>query len=289
MYVLKIALRPWRRAPLSQIFSTMAVGVLLFLVGLSLWVERGLGPVLKKVQSEHVVTVYLDHSAAGMDERKITDSIRIAVGSSALTEFGFTGTNGFMEKVKEQYPDLGAKLESLGSEADAVVPHFVTIAGDIQDSAVERIRGIQGVESVESSKNRYYHIAGALGALNWISKFVAIGLCIALLTGLVHLARVNRHFHADAVGVLRLWGAGFLQLRLPGMISGGLVGGAGGILAASAWLGAGVWLGRQLQAFSPLFVDVPIATSTLAVKMMLIGLVLGCFSGVWAGQDGQRA
>jgi hypothetical protein len=46
MHLLRLALRPWRVAPGSQLISAGAVGLLLCLCGFLYWLQDGLGPVL---------------------------------------------------------------------------------------------------------------------------------------------------------------------------------------------------------------------------------------------------
>jgi cell division protein FtsX len=82
MYLLKLAVRPWRLAPFSQVFSALAVAFLLVLVGFLFWMQEGLRPVLTRLQGEQVITAYLRAEVPEKEESKIVDQIRVAVGAA---------------------------------------------------------------------------------------------------------------------------------------------------------------------------------------------------------------
>src|SRR5437016_5427747 len=107
MYLLKLALRPWRLAPFSQIFSSIAVGFLLLLVGFLFWMQQGLRLVVLRMQGEQVVTAYLDSTVLSKDESRLVESIRNALGSQSGIEIKVVTAPQFVSAVKNQYPDLG--------------------------------------------------------------------------------------------------------------------------------------------------------------------------------------
>ena len=74
MLLLKLSLRPWKLAPASHLFSSVAVGFLLLLVGFLFWMQTGLRPLVARLQGEQVVTAYLDPSVDAKDETKLTQA-----------------------------------------------------------------------------------------------------------------------------------------------------------------------------------------------------------------------
>lgn len=284
MFLLRLSLRPWRLAPFSQVFSALAVGFLLLLVGFLYWMQAGLRPVLARMQGEQVVTAYLDSAVEAKDEGKIVDSIRTALGAHAENvDFQFVGSEQFIANLKGPYPDLSRELEDLGPETTAVVPRYVSVSGVLPDQAVEKIKAVAGIESAESSKDRYVHIVGAFLALRWVAKLLIAGLCLALLTGLIHLSRMNAYLHREALVILRHWGASEIALRVPSMISGVIVGAAGGFIAFSGWLTAGKWLGLHIRALSPMLRNMPQASAGLAAILLGAGILIGLFAGALGG------
>ena len=133
MYLLKLALRPWRLALWSQLFSSMAVGFLLLLMGFLLWIEQGLKPILVRLHGEQVVTAYLDNTVNSKDEKLVVDKIRVALGAESTTtstepEIKLVNSADFIGLIKNQYPDLGGELENLGQEIEQIVPRYISIS-----------------------------------------------------------------------------------------------------------------------------------------------------------------
>lgn len=284
MYLLKLALRPWRSAPFSQVFSSIAVGILLLLSGFLFWMQSGLKPVLHRLQSEQVLTAYVDAALPEKDESALLEKVRAVLnvtGEHGSPEVKWVGTSEFLKQVKGQYPDLDRELEDLGKEMTQIVPRYISVSGILPDRALEKIKAIPGIESAESSKDRYHHIVGAFSALRWVAKILMIGVCFALFTGLIHLARMNAYLHQDALKLLRFWGGGSLALTSPGMISGVMVGILGGCIALSGWMTLGVWLSKHIRTLSPLLKGMPATGLSLSLILFLSGTLIGLISGLF--------
>jgi cell division protein FtsX len=124
-------------------------------------------------------------------------------------------------------------------------------------------------------------IIGAFQALRWMARLLAGGLCLALFTGLIHLARMNSQLHSDAVSLLRIWGANEIYLRLPSLMSGASVGMLGGVLGTFAWMFWGSWLIRHVRGISPLLHELPSGgAASVAVLLLAGGLFVGALSGL---------
>lgn len=287
MFLLKLALRPWRQAPLSQMFTAFAVGLLLLLIGFLFWMERGLRPVLVRLQNEQVVTAYLDPSMEKKDEARIVDTIRTSVGAHA--EVRMVDTRGFLGELKEHYPELSRELEDLGTEMNSIIPRYVTIAGMLGPNAGDQIKAVPGIEGVDSSKDRYQHIVGAFSALRWVAKLLIIGLCVALFTGLIHLAKMNSQLHQEAIALMRLWGAGAFSLRAPALLSGLWVGLLGGGVACVGWIVAGRWLGLQIRTLSPMLGEMPQPSPFLGAALLGAGILIGALAGTIGESRGGEA
>jgi hypothetical protein len=172
----------------------------------------------------------------------------------------------------------------------SVIPRYVSIAGFLDDAALERIMAVAGVESAETSKNRHKHTIAAFTALRWVSRLLALGMAVALLTGLIHLARMNAFLHSEALALLRLWGAGELTLRAPGALTALLVGLIGGTLACVGWLAGSQWLVSQVRELSPMLREMAPATANFGFALMAAGIVSGALAGAFTSTSyGSRA
>ena len=290
MYLLKLSLRAWRNAPVTQLFSSFAIGFLLILLALMNWVHSGMKPIMDRLQSEQVITAYLDPAIQKTDESQIVDSIRVAVGAKAVTEINVVSSEKFISDIKGKYPELGNELESLGgAELDALVPRYVSVTGAFQNGVLEAVRNVPGIESAESSRDRFYHIVGAFSALRWVARLFMAGLGLALLTGLIHLARVNSHLHQEVFYFLRLWGAHRAVTHVPAVFSGMSVGLLGGVLAASGWTFVGSGLIQRLRHLSPALEGMPMAAPHSSLMLFAAGVLLGTLAGFISSIWGQTS
>lgn len=290
MFLLKLSLRPWRLAPMSHLFSAAAVGFLLLVSGFLYWLQDGLKPVVARLQGEQVITAYLEHDN-GVDPAKVTDAIRIAVGAHAKPAPGskpavqveYVDSRQFVQNLKPSYPELSNELEDLGPEMAAVVPRYVSVTGLLEDAALAQVIKVPGVESAETSRDRYARVVGAFMALRWVAKLLVLGAAFALLTGLIHLSRLNAYMHREALTILKMWGAGALEMRAPAMISGAMVGAVGGLAAGTAWLVAGDSLSQQIRSLSPMLTGLPTASAAIALGIVGSGILIGVFAGALGG------
>ncbi|MDR3607376.1 MAG: hypothetical protein P4M08_08350 [Oligoflexia bacterium] len=284
LLLMKLSLRPWRLAFLSQLCSAMAVGFLLILAGFLFWVQQGLRPVLSRLQREQVVTAYLSPTVEVANEQKVVDDIRTSLGAHAdRVEVRMVGADQFIADIGKQYPELAKDIEDLGGDATPLVPRYVSVAGILEDTALDRIRATSGVEAAESSRDRYRNVLGAFAALRWVARLLVAGLGLALLTGLIHLARTNAYIHREATALMRLLGGGGALLQVPGILSGLSVGMLGGLFAVSGWISAGLWLSHHVKGLSPLLRDMPTPNPAFGAVLFAAGGVIGLVAGGIAG------
>ena len=282
MYLLKLSLRPWRRSPYSQVFTAVAVGVLLFLAGFLYWMQGSLHPVIDRLENEQVITAYLDPSLDTKDEPRVLGAVRdeIRVNLGAHAEVDLVQSDQFISHIRAEYPDLAHELEDLGSEMQTVIPRYISISGILPANTVGEIRQIQGIQSAESSTDRFQNVVGAFRALRWIATLLTLGLALALTTGLIHLGRTNAYLHQDASSLLSLMGASRGALRTPGLLAGFLVGTLGGACAAIAWTSVGISMTHHVRSLSPMLRYMTPSSTGFALALLVAGAVLGALSGV---------
>ena len=279
---LKLALRPWNRSPWSQLMSGSAVGLLLALGGLLFWLERGLVPVIARLDREQVLTVFVQKGETSEAARlgSIRDSIRTTLGSAQIRE---VSTPEFIRTIRGEYPELAQELGELGPEAETVVPSHLVVTGEMSAEQVQTIRGISGVESVDSSRDRYPQIVSAFEALRVVSRGLSFALLLAILAGVVQVSRMNAHLHADVMPILRLLGAGSFGMRAPSIFGGVFIGLMGGVFAAAAWAFFVPDLIAQLRALSPLLATLPRPSSVSIGVLAALGTLLGVLGGILGG------
>ncbi len=278
MYLIRLAMRPWRKAFWSQLVSGLAMAALLVMGSFLIWLQQGLGPVISRMDREQVITAYVDPQLAVTEDARLADRIRLKLGAKSV-EVRAVSSEQFIDDLKGNYPELAKELEGLGGEMQSLIPRYISASGVFAPDAGEQLRKVPGVESVETSRERYKPIAGAFTALRKLALLLALGLGVALATGLVHLARMNGQLLSESLGILRLWGASAGALRVPALVSGASVGALGGVVAGGLWLFAGAFLSANLGAFSPLLQQIPAPTAWSALWVAGAGVFSGALAG----------
>lgn len=291
MYLLRLAFRPWRLAPMSQIFSAAAVGFLLLVATLLFWLQLGISPVISRLQGEQVITAYLDTSVREEDENKVVDQIKISLGAQANPEVQLVSAPKFIQQLKKPYPELSRDLDNLGADMYQVIPRYISISGILPEWALQTIKKISGVENAESSKDRYRQIVSVFLVLRWVARILMVGILLALLTGLIHLSRTNAYLHRDSLSILKFLGGGSVVLLAPGIFSALLVGLMGGTFASGSWITFGVWLANHIRGLSPFLKNMPPAHAQMGVFLFCFGALSGAVSGLfgtWLASQGRH-
>jgi cell division protein FtsX len=225
--------------------------------------------------------VYFDPQLDRNAEADLVDRIKVIVGAQA-EDIKVVETSQFISKMREINSNLAHELEDLGPESNAIIPRYVTLNGTLNNLDADKFKLMKGVEQIDSSKDRNKNVVAAYGVLNNLIRFLIIGVFFALLTGLIHLTRMNSQLHEDAVSLMKQWGAGLFETRLPTFISGLSVGIVGGMLALLSWIVMGPKLIGFVKALSIHFNGVPTESNSMGVILLMIGLILGVLSGVLA-------
>lgn len=278
MLLLKMSFRPWREAPFTQILSVISMGALLTIAAMLFHLEKGLDPLVQRLQSEQVITAYLDPTVRPEDEGKISDSIRVSLGARP-SQVQVVGVNDFVGALQDAYPELAREVQSFGAETHQLVPRHISITGVFGDSASEKLSQIAGVESVETSKDRHIQVVSGFKAIRWVARVLVVGLAFALLSALVYMAQLNRSLHRDVVQLMTFLGSSKRMAKAPIFLSGLWIGSLGGIAGLVLWNGCGSWLFRQMTHLSPLLKDFPQPGLSASIAVITAGILLGGFSG----------
>ncbi|HTL11636.1 MAG TPA: hypothetical protein VL588_04070 [Bdellovibrionota bacterium] len=287
MYLLKIALRPWRVAPLSQGLGAATAGFLLLMMGLLIWVDRGLAPAVEHLRNDSVATVYLAPPAQGETADGPLKAVRAVVGPEVTARF--VDRAQFVGELKGTYPQLADQLLELGSEMNTVVPRYITVSGALGDDTVARLRSLPGVLQVDRSEGRSGRVFSAIHAMRWLARVLALAIGAAVIAALSQMARMNWGILGESTSLLRLWGGGELASRLPGVVAGLVAGGTAGALTLALWFPAGGWIGARIRALSPLLASLPAPGGALPLTLALAAVLIGgaaALLGAWSAARG---
>ncbi|MCM0606912.1 MAG: hypothetical protein KA715_12550 [Xanthomonadaceae bacterium] len=265
LYLLKLAMRPWRKSAVVQTLSAISFSFMIFLMSLFFWMDRELKPLVTKLRSDQVLTVYLNSDTNASDEKRIVDSIRTSVG--AHPDIRMISSDGFLEEMKKNYPDLIDEVYQLGPEMKVTVPKYVSVAGTLNSNVIPEIKKLTGVDSIDISYNKLRQAAGPFQTLRLFSKFMFVGLLIAGICGVVLLGRSISSQHKETLSLMELMGASEFEKKTPALLSGISVGLLSGLLSFILWVSFAAKITGALRVFSP-------ALANLSDPKMLIGFAL---------------
>lgn len=250
MHTLRLAMRPWRQSPLQQAFMILGVGGALFFAGILNRIHADIAPVMERIQSDLLWTLYVKPDVAARDEAALVDTVRTTVGSSAR-RVELVTKEQFLERLAPKYPELAEEIAHLGTDLDTIVPRVITVEGRIGESALAQIRGLPTIEKVENSRDRFAQALQAFRSMSWLTRGLALGLVGLVFLLLWQGARVHAYVLKDAVGVLRQWGASAFGAALPEIFSSVMLGAAGGLVAAIGWMSLSGFVLGLLKTLAP--------------------------------------
>lgn len=281
MFLLKLAIRPWKLAPFSQFLASTSSVVLLFLIGFLVWFSSSVSTVIKRLSGDQIVTVYLETGSDAAKPGVVTDSIRTSLGSSAI-HIDFVGANEFLDSLAKNYPELSKEISSLGEEQKALTPQYLSLKGKITNDQLIRIKKINGVESIDTSGDRFRPIVENLQALRFVTNAFLIGAFIALAALFILLSRMNRSIHDEISSLLRQMGSSEARARSPQILSGALFGlSTAGVAGFLAMLAQERFL-AHFMTFSPYFNSMSEPSFIHHLIIPLTGVGIGAACG-WFG------
>jgi len=280
MYLIRLAFRPWRMAPGTQILTTLTLGGVLFFSSFFLWAYFTISPVAEKVKKEQVVTAYFEQNMNTSQEGDIVRSIQSVVGSGV--ELSVTSPQQFLKEIEVLYPNLRKELLTLGNEVNSVLPKFVSVSGDIPQSVISSIESIPLVSHVETSVDRYKPIIKLFSLIKVASGWVSITLLFVFLASLFLLLVINRSYYSKAIEVFQQMGGDGLINSLPGIFSGASTGFLAGLISGVLWIFTFPFISKTIISVSPLLSDIALPLYSVAFYQIVIATLLGSVVGLFS-------
>ena len=291
MFFIKVGLRPWRIAPFSQMLNSLTIGFLLCCLGFVTWAQKAFLPIIDRIKHEQVVTVYLQPPVTVARQNQLAETLKVQLGASPTRtiEVEVSSEEGFIQKLKDQYPSLAQEVISLGRDVSNVVPKYITLSGRMSSEAISGIEKLGEVESVVTSQHRFSLLLHSLTYLRWMTLSAGVVLALVLLFCIFQFVRIHSFWQADAVELIRLFGGHSLKERLPGLWSGACLGVAGGVVAVTAWSVLAPVVSAKILHLFPETEQAAVTVSVLPlIVLFLSGALTGAVSGFFAGGTASR-
>jgi len=277
MFPLKLALRPWKLQPLSQLLTFATLTTLLLLAGFFGSLVLSLPEIRARLDGDHVASVFLDPSMESTNLETVRDQIRVTLGSSAV-QVEYVDADGFLNSIKNTQPDLAKEVAALGTEKDWVTPKFFSLRGALTERMVETLRGISGVEAVSFSAKRFKPILENIAAIEWLSRVLFAAIVVAMIAVLTLLGRLNSSIFNEAEQIVSQMGGSNAQARLPAQLNPLLLSGAAGLIAGALLMKLDPWFSAKMVSLSPFLRGLDSASSTSSLAIFGLGLATGALA-----------
>jgi cell division transport system permease protein len=248
-YVLREALRAFRRAPVLAGLSAAMIALSLFLVGLFGVAAWNIRRVLERVESRVEVVAYFRDDAA-------PEAVRVAQNDIAaypeVREVNYISREQALLKAKRELPEFASLFGDLESNP---------LPASLEVLMKPNQAGPEGVEAVAARIRQYPFVEDVRFGSEWLDKIfllrrvagaatMILGTAFATVAVLIIGTAVRMAIYArrDEIVIMRLVGATEGFVRRPFLLEGLFTGLVGGILAlAATWAAFAIASGSIFQ------------------------------------------
>jgi cell division transport system permease protein len=262
----------WRTGTVG-VFSAVAVGASLLLVGIFVQVIDAARGLSASVKDRVEVEAYLKDSASRAHAQKLAEQI---AGLTGVVDVSYIDKAAASKEFREMFGD--ALLDALSANP---LPASIRVrfdpTGDVTVSAREVIAVVEGHDLVESIDGGEAWLSGldrALEIATGVGVVLGIVLCVACTFAVSNTSKLMVLAQREAIEVMRLVGATRAFVRMTFLIGGAVQGTIGGCLAAIVLFGTS---GITTSWFT---VDASFSVATLGSGLVLLGFLLGVI-GSW--------
>jgi cell division transport system permease protein len=226
-YFVREAGRVIRRNLLSNLFSLLGTGLILFLLGMVLTGGTIGNRLMTMLSEEAEINAYFTPGIAEDRAELLVEQISKVEGVLEARYVTETEAEDDMRKV------LGdeAKILDLFEENPFEAFVEVRIQLDSMDTVSERIDGLDGIDYIRNNREVLEQLRGITRALSLLGLLVLLAVGITTVIILSHMIRQGIYNNKEQINTLRLLGAPNAFIGFPYVLVGILLTLGGGILA----------------------------------------------------------
>lgn len=228
-YYLKEVCKIIKTNLLSNFFSFIGTGLILFLLGL---VVTGWGisnQLVETLQKEAEISVYFKETEDSSQIDDILEYINTIDGVESVKLINETEAYCRMQEILGEEAEILELFEENPFESYAEV----SIDLDNMDKVIEKISIMNGIDYVRDNREVLEQVKKISEGLKALSYIVIVAVGITTLVIISHLIRQGIYSNKDQINTLRLLGAPNTFIGFPFLMTGLLLTLAGGILATA--------------------------------------------------------
>jgi cell division transport system permease protein len=273
------AKRTLRFNPLSNFFSVIGTGLILFLLGMVLMGWTVGDQLIASLRDEAEVSVYFVEGTDKEEALALVDTIKTIEGVFDASYIEETQAHAQMEEMLGEEAQILELFEENPFEAYLEV----RINLELMDAVLSDVKELNRIEYVRDNREVLKQIKGITEGLKLLGTLVILAVGITTLIIISHMIRQGIYNNKDQINTLRLLGAPNSFIGFPFVLTGTLLtlcGGALAIILLIIIINGGY---SQLSSSIP-FIPVP-AKSDLREKVSLtllaVSILLGLLGSVF--------
>lgn len=286
-YFLVEANRVIRFNPLSNLFSIIGTGLILFLLGLVLAGWSFGDNLIMTLQKEAEISVYFDAETDKEEALALANRIKAMPGVQDTRYIDENEAHVRMEEL------LGEEAEILELFDDNPFEAFLEVRIDLEqmDLALKEIETMEGIDYVRENREVLQQMKSITDGIKIFGVLIVTAVGITTLIIISHMIRQGIYNNKDQINTLRLLGAPDHFIGLPFVLAGTFLTLLGGVLAAGMifiLINEGY---SKLGGFLP-FIPLPPLTvlrDYVCMIILLVSLALGFIGSMFGVSSIRRA
>jgi cell division transport system permease protein len=278
-YFLKEVTRIIRLNFLSNLFSVLGTGLILFLLGLMVTGWNISNKVVERLEKEAEVSVYFYENVKNNQAEEIMEYITSIDGVESARIVN-------QEEAYEQMQGIlgeEAKVLELFHENPFEAYGEVRINLNQMDTVLNKISKVEGISYLRDNKSVLEQVQQLSNGLQIITYLVMFAVGITTLVIISHLIRQSIYNNKEQINTLRLLGAPDSFIGLPFLISGILLTVTGGLMATILIVFL-VQMGYNQLAGTLPFIPLPDKRELLlelSILLPLVSIMLGILGSIF--------
>lgn len=270
-YFFTEAVRTIRFGLLSNIFSVLGTGLILFLLGMVLAGWSIGDRMLEAIGEEAEVSAYFTDAGSEAQAQNLIGEVRKLPGVLDVKYVDEGQAKAQMEYM------LGEEADILSLFNDNPFEAFLEIRIDLEqmDQVINGVKKLPGIEYVRDNREVLQKLKQLTGGLKLVGALIIIAVGVTTLIILSHMIRQGIYNNREQINTLKLLGAPNGFIGFPFLLAGTLLTLCGGILAILLVIALLQGVYGQLNGVIP-FLPLPPKESLLTtVSLLLLGVSIG--------------
>jgi cell division transport system permease protein len=278
-YFFTEAVRTIRFGLLSNIFSVLGTGLILFLLGMVLTGWSIGDRMLEAIGEEAVVSAYFTDADSEAKAQELLGEVKKLTGVLEVSYVDESQAKAQMENM------LGEEADILSLFHDNPFEAFLEIRIDLEqmDQVITGVKKLPGIEYVRDNREILEKLKQLTGGLKLVGALIIIAVGVTTLIILSHMIRQGIYNNREQINTLRLLGAPNGFIGFPFLMAGTLLTLCGGVLADLLVVALLKGIYSQLDGVIP-FLPLPSKGSLQTMVCLLImgiSFVLGILGSLF--------